>query len=101
MEDFMCLCIRENYEGPVPRKYVCARTDPHPQDFGSDIEGHQWVQDPEGYAVRWRAIKEIWDERASIPQSALRPVIFDAEPDERPLKAVRMVPVEESEDQSW
>jgi hypothetical protein len=31
----------------------------------------------------------------------LRPVSFDDEPDERPLKVVRMVPVEESEDEAW
>lgn len=36
-----CLALRTT--GPDGR-FICDRTDPHPSVFGSDDEGHHWVQ---------------------------------------------------------
>jgi hypothetical protein len=53
-----CMCWTDNFIGD---RYICDRTDPHPDDYGDDREGHHWVPaTDEQWAERMAATKAAW-----------------------------------------
>jgi hypothetical protein len=60
-----------------------------PQPYG----GHVYVEEEDG--------KGHWVETKDLPATMLRQVDFDIEPDDRPLRRVKMRPIDETEDIGW
>jgi hypothetical protein len=62
---------------------------------GPDCSGHERDTRRQKRAEQRQVQREV---AAAIPESMLQQVAFDDEPDDRPLRVVRLVPVDEAED---
>jgi hypothetical protein len=66
-----CLCWKDSWQGARHLRLVCDRTDPHPDDFGADREGHHWIEaTSEQWAAAREATRQAWAGQDDYPPLA-------------------------------